>query len=51
MPTINEKNESTPQDKTKAMIFLRKHLDEGLKCEYLTVKDLSVLWKNLKERG
>ncbi|KAL5578536.1 hypothetical protein UlMin_020235 [Ulmus minor] len=32
------------------MIFLHRHLDEGLKCEYLTIKDLSVLWKNFKER-
>ncbi|XP_069144492.1 uncharacterized protein [Solanum lycopersicum] len=32
------------------MIFLRHHLDEILKIEYLTVKDPLVLWKNLKER-
>ena len=32
------------------MIFLRHHLDEGLKNEYLTIKDPLVLWKNLKER-
>ena len=32
------------------MIFLRHHLDEGLKNKYLTIKDLLVLWKNLKER-
>ena len=32
------------------MIFLRHHLDKGLKNEYLTIKDLLVLWKNLKER-
>ena len=32
------------------MIFLRHHLDESLKIEYLTVKDPLVLWKNLKER-
>ena len=31
------------------MIFLRHHLDEGLKNEYLTIKDPLVLWKNLKE--
>ncbi|KAL5572401.1 hypothetical protein UlMin_021998 [Ulmus minor] len=48
--TINEETESTPQDKAKIMIFLRKHLDDGLKCEYLTVKDPNVLWKNFKER-
>ena len=32
------------------MIFLRHHLDEGLKNEYLTIKDPFVLWKNLEER-
>ncbi|XP_074373578.1 uncharacterized protein LOC141713914 [Apium graveolens] len=32
------------------MIFLRHHLDEGLKTEYLTIKDPSTLWKDLKER-
>ena len=37
--TIKEKNTMSAQDKAKAMIFLRKHLDEGLKYEYLNVKD------------
>ena len=32
------------------MIFLRHHLDEGLKNEYLTIKYPLVLWKNLNER-
>ena len=32
------------------MIFLRHHLHEGLKAKYLTIKDLLVLWNNLKER-
>ena len=32
------------------MIFLRHHLDEGLKKEYLTIKDPLILWKILKER-
>ncbi|KAK8322595.1 hypothetical protein V6Z12_A12G177500 [Gossypium hirsutum] len=41
--------EST-QDKAKAMISLRHHLHEGLKTEYLTVKDPQILWANLKER-
>ena len=31
------------------MIFLRHHLDDGLKNKYLTIKDPLVLWKNLKE--
>jgi hypothetical protein len=48
--TIKEGNRSSDQEKAKAMIFLRHHLHEDLKNEYLTVKDPQVLWKNLKER-
>ena len=48
---IKEGNKASEQDKTKAMIFLCRHLHEGLKIEYLTVKDPSILWKNLKERS
>ncbi|KAJ0011139.1 hypothetical protein Pint_33290 [Pistacia integerrima] len=48
--TIKEGNESSNQDKAKAMIFLRHHLHEGLKTEYLTVKYPLTLWENLKER-
>ncbi|XP_074356770.1 uncharacterized protein LOC141696541 [Apium graveolens] len=48
--TIKEGNKTSEQDKAKAMIFLRHHLDEGLKTEYLTIKDPSTLWKDLKER-
>ena len=38
------------QDRTKALIFLRHHLDESLKNEYLTVKDTLVLWQSLQDR-
>ncbi|XP_056690343.1 uncharacterized protein [Spinacia oleracea] len=48
--TIKEGNKATSQNKAKAMIFLRHHLHEGLKIEYLTVKDLQILWNNLNER-
>ena len=48
--TIKGGNIKSEQDKAKAMIFLRHHLHEGLKTEYLTVKDPSILWKELKER-
>ncbi|KAK8310136.1 hypothetical protein V6Z12_D02G167300 [Gossypium hirsutum] len=37
--TINEGNKTSSQDKAKAIIFLRHHLHEGLKTEYLAVKD------------
>ncbi|XP_019253909.1 PREDICTED: uncharacterized protein LOC109232604 [Nicotiana attenuata] len=48
--TITQGNEASNQDKAKAVIFLRHHLDEGLKVEYLTVKDPLELWTGLKER-
>ncbi|KAK9750532.1 hypothetical protein RND81_02G203300 [Saponaria officinalis] len=48
--TIKKGNKTTCQEKAKAMIFLRHHLHEGLKNEYLTVKDPQILWSNLKER-
>ena len=48
--TIKAGNKESSQDKAKAMIFLRHHLHESLKTEYLTVKDPEVLWNNLKER-
>ncbi|CAM8939888.1 unnamed protein product [Rhodiola kirilowii] len=48
--TIIEGNTSSKVDKAKSLIFLRRHLDENLKNEYLNVKDPSDLWKNLKDR-
>ncbi|TXG72360.1 hypothetical protein EZV62_000946 [Acer yangbiense] len=48
--TIKEKNEASSHDHARAMIFLRHHLHEGLKSEYLTVKNPFELWANLKER-
>ncbi|XP_019228790.1 PREDICTED: uncharacterized protein LOC109209885 [Nicotiana attenuata] len=47
---ITQGNEASSHDKAKAMIFLRHHLDEGLKVEYLTVKYPLELWTGLKER-
>ncbi|XP_019230746.1 PREDICTED: uncharacterized protein LOC109211653 [Nicotiana attenuata] len=47
---ITQGNEASSQDKAKSMIFLCHHLDEGLKVEYLTVKDPPELWTGLKER-
>ena len=36
--TIKGGNTESLQDRAKALIFLRYHIDEGLKSEYLTVK-------------
>ena len=41
--TIKEVNSMSSQDKVKTAIFIRRHLDEYLKCEYLIVRDPSVL--------
>ncbi|XP_015068737.1 uncharacterized protein LOC107013312 [Solanum pennellii] len=48
--TITKENAASSQNKAKAMIFLRHHLDKGLKAENLTVKDPLELWTGLKER-
>ncbi|XP_021803217.1 uncharacterized protein LOC110747331 [Prunus avium] len=48
--TIREGNQPSLQDRAKAMIFLPRHLHEGLKIEYLGVKDPAMPWKNLEER-
>ncbi|XP_015068837.1 uncharacterized protein LOC107013440 [Solanum pennellii] len=48
--TITPENEASSQDKAKAMIFLRHHLDEVLNIKYLTVKDPLELWTDLKGR-
>ncbi|XP_016574110.1 uncharacterized protein LOC107871731 [Capsicum annuum] len=48
--TIKNDNKASNQDKAKTMIFLRHHLDKGLKIEYLMIKDPLILWNNLKER-
>ncbi|XP_059668793.1 uncharacterized protein LOC132313873 [Cornus florida] len=37
--TIKEDNEASLQDKANAMIFLRRHISEELKTEYLTERD------------
>ena len=41
--TIKEGNTISQQDRARALIFLRHHIDEGLKNEYLTIKDLLIL--------
>lgn len=36
---INNDNKTSSQDRAKALIFLRHHPDEGVKLQYLTIKD------------
>ncbi|XP_070676411.1 uncharacterized protein [Malus domestica] len=47
---IRKESNSSSQDRAKAMIFIRRHLDEALKSEYLTVEDPLALWKALRSR-
>ena len=48
--TIKDGNKTSQQDKAKALIFIRHHLNEELKTEYLMEKGPLVLWKKLRER-
>ncbi|XP_074341988.1 uncharacterized protein LOC141679386 [Apium graveolens] len=48
--TIKKENRESESNRAKAMIFLCRHLHEGLKTKHLTVKDPLELWKNLKDR-
>lgn len=51
--TIVEGNQANQQQRASAIIiiiiFLRKHIDESLKNEYLTIEDPYVLWIALKK--
>ena len=48
--TIKGGNTASLHNRAKALIFLRHHIDEGLKSEYLKVKDPLIIWTSLKER-
>ena len=45
---IKERNQASLHDKAKTPIFLRHHLHEDLKSEYLNIKDPLTLWNELK---
>ena len=48
--TIEAENYTTPQEKAKAIVFLRHHIHESLKTEYMFVDDPVELWESLNER-
>ena len=48
--TINAENTSTVEENFTSIIFLRHHMHEDLKSEYLEVEDPFILWENLKDR-
>ena len=43
---IKEGNDSSLHNRVQALIFLHHHIDEGLKGEYLMVKDPFIQWNN-----
>nr|KAJ0201635.1 hypothetical protein LSAT_V11C600313170 [Lactuca sativa] len=47
--TIYEYNNCLAQDKMKAQVFLRKHIDEMLRFEHLDITGPSIPWNPLKE--
>ncbi|GAV76658.1 hypothetical protein CFOL_v3_20131, partial [Cephalotus follicularis] len=50
MYIIDEDNAVSNEEGATALIFLRHHIDNGLKYEYLTVKNPLELWQNLNDR-
>ncbi|XP_034200025.1 uncharacterized protein LOC117615123 [Prunus dulcis] len=48
--TIVDENDASLEENAKAMIFLRRHIHEALKSEYVVVDEPLVLWKALGER-
>ena len=48
--TIIEGNNASPRDRANAIVLIRRHIQDELKNEYLTIKDPLQLWKNLKQR-
>ncbi|XP_021833792.1 uncharacterized protein LOC110773578 [Prunus avium] len=47
---IEDGSDASPKENAKAMIFLRRHIHEALKSEYVVVDEPLVLWKALCER-
>lgn len=43
-------SDASPEENAKAMIFLRRHIHEELKSEYVAVENPLVLWKALCKR-
>ncbi|GAV79262.1 hypothetical protein CFOL_v3_22727 [Cephalotus follicularis] len=48
--TIDEDHAALNEERDIALIFLRHHIDDDLKYEYLTVENSLELWQNLNDR-
>ncbi|KAL6277738.1 hypothetical protein ACE6H2_021339 [Prunus campanulata] len=44
---IEDGSDASPEENAKAMIFLRRHIHEALKSEYVVIDEPLVLWKAL----
>ncbi|GAV79939.1 hypothetical protein CFOL_v3_23401, partial [Cephalotus follicularis] len=47
--TIEAENTVSNEERATALIFLRRHIDDGLKYKYLTVENPLELWQNLND--
>ena len=45
-----EDGKAATKDKVNALIFMRRHLHDSLKVQYLMVRDPLELWTKLKDR-
>ena len=45
-----EDGKVTAKDKANALIFMRRHLHDSLKVQYLMVRDSLKLWTKLKDK-
>ncbi|XP_048502789.1 uncharacterized protein LOC125498598 [Beta vulgaris subsp. vulgaris] len=48
--TIVKGGTPTPLEQAKALVYLKHHIHEELKSEYILVEDPKELWDNLKDR-
>uniref|UniRef100_A0A0D3CQH3 Retrotransposon Copia-like N-terminal domain-containing protein n=1 Tax=Brassica oleracea var. oleracea TaxID=109376 RepID=A0A0D3CQH3_BRAOL len=48
--TIIIGNKLPHEHKVEAIIFLKKHLDENVTHDYVSIEDPAELWQDLKER-
>ncbi|GAV91475.1 hypothetical protein CFOL_v3_34870, partial [Cephalotus follicularis] len=48
--TIDEDNTTSNEERATTLIFLRHHIDDVLKYEYLNIENPLELWQNLNDR-
>lgn len=48
--TLKGRNDTPLQEHVKALIFLCHHIDQGLKGDYVMLKETLILWSNLRKQ-